>query len=485
MQVARKHLNDFSILTGRDYIPNWHHEIIASELEHIEQFADRDYKILIVEVPPRHGKSQECTIDFPAWYLGKKSSREVIVSSYSGELAVEFGGKTKDKVSGSQYKNIFPTVSLREDARAKGRWMTKEDGGYTAVGVGGSITGRGADVFVIDDPVKNREEAESEVMQKKCWDWFTSTAWTRLSPHGVVFIIMTRWHRYDLVGRLLDDKDLAPLCKVIRFPAIAEEDESCRKAGEALWPVRYNLDALKKTRLLVGAYDFASLYQQTPILSEFQEFKPHYFKKRTQSEVDRLRTRKFLTIDTALSKKASADYTGICENFVDSENFWNFRAWRVRMSPKELIDFLFTRHETMRYERIGIEKTIYYDAIRPFLDEEMRMRDKFLPIVPLEHKEISKEVRVRGLLPRYEAGAVFHIEGTCNDLEDELVTFPQGAHDDVADAAAYQLQIVNFQKQDVQRQVSPPPDSPYDGTIPVTQPRKSLMEEQMELLAKK
>jgi phage terminase large subunit-like protein len=176
-------------------------------------------------------------------------------------------------------------------------------------------------------------------------------------------------------------------------------------------------------------------------LSEDQEFQPHYFKVRTQEEVARLNTRNFLTIDTAISQKAHADFTGFCDNSVDTQNFWNLKAWRMKLGPKELIDMLFTLQDRRHYEKIGIEKTIYLQAIKPFLDEEMRKRNKFLPIVELQHNQIQKETRIRGLLPRYESGSIFHIEGACRDLEEEALVFPQGVHDDVLDSTAYQLQI--------------------------------------------
>ena len=182
---SRNNLVDFEIATNKNYEPNWHHDIIAKELEHIEAFGDRDYKILIITVPPRHGKSQQCSIDFPAWYLGRNPEGEIIISSYSADLAQEFGGKTREKVDSEEFKIIFPEVKLKEDEKSRGRWKTNKNGSYTAVGVGGSITGKGAKIFLIDDPVKNREEAESQVYQEKTWEWFTSTAFTRLSPGGV------------------------------------------------------------------------------------------------------------------------------------------------------------------------------------------------------------------------------------------------------------------------------------------------------------
>jgi hypothetical protein len=438
IQVAKSDLIDFSILTLNGYQPNWHHETIANALMQVER---GEIDRLIITVPPRHGKSELASIRFPAWYLGRHPDKEVITASYSADLAVDFGSKTRTLIESEQFRDIF-SLQLRPDDRAKSKWLTKEGGGYTSVGVGGPITGRGADLLVIDDPFKNREEADSPVYRDKVWNWYTSTAYTRLEKGGAIILILTRWHLDDLAGRILASED-ASRWKLIRLPAIAEKDEEHRKQGDALWADKYSVEELMRTKMVVGTYDWSSLYQQTPILTENQEFKPDWFKYRDQDEIDRLNTRNFLTVDTAISKKASADYTGLCDNSVDAQNFWHLKAWRMKIGPKELIDLLFTLHAKRSYEKIGIEKTIYLQAIQPFLDDEQIKRNTYLPIVELEHNQTAKETRIRSLIPRYGAGSIFHIGGTCKELEEELMTFPLGVHDDVADATAYQTQIAS------------------------------------------
>lgn len=442
-QRARSNLIDFEIATNPDYEPNWHHNIIAKELEHIETFGDRDYKVLIITVPPRHGKSQQCSIDFPSWYLGREDKGEIITASYSAELAQEFGGKAREKIDSAEYKHIFPFTKLKEDEKARGRWKTNEGGSYTAVGVGGPITGRGAKILLIDDPIKNREEAESEIYPQKIWDWFTSTAFTRLEPNGVVVLIMTRWNLKDLAARILQHPTLKDRTKVIKFAAIAEHDEfPYRGRGEALWKNRYPIKALLEIKNAVGPYDWSALYQGNPVLTENQEFKPGWYRTISEEEVSMMNCRRFLTVDTAISKKTQADFTGFCDNSVNRENFWHFRTWRVKIGPEELVDTLFSLHESNKYEKIGIERTVYLDGLKPYLDSEQRKRNKFLPLVELHHRQTSKEIRIRGLIPRYASKSIFHIEDRCKDLEEEMMNFPVGIHDDVLDAAAYQLQIV-------------------------------------------
>lgn len=392
-------------------------------------------------VPPRHGKSELGSINFPAWILGKRPELEIITSSYSADLAQDFGYKTRNLVASQEYKELFNT-ELREDSKSKAKWLTKEGGGYTAVGVGGAITGRGADILIIDDPIKNREEAESQTVRDKVWSWYTSTAYTRLEKNGAVILILTRWHKDDLAGRLLKaQEEGGDKWEVVKFPAVAIKDEFFRKEGDALWADKYDLTALNQIKNTIGIYDWSALYQQEPVSSESQEFKQEYFKYRTLDEVLGLQTNRFLTIDTAISQKASADNTGFCLNFVDRENNWNIKAWKKKISPLELIDDLFSLWDTFRLTSIGIEKTIYLQAIKPFLDQEMRIRNKFLTIVELEHNQVNKETRIRALLPRYESHSVYHITGQCVDLEEEQTNFPKGVHDDVLDSEAYQIQL--------------------------------------------
>lgn len=446
IQQAQKNLIDFEIATNPTYEPVWFQEKIAKELEHVEKFGDRDYKILIITLPPRHGKSNLCSIDFPAWFLGRNPTKEIIACSYSAELAQDFGSRTRNKVDSEEFKLIFPDVHLKEDEKARGRWRTNQGGSYVAVGVGGSITGRGSSVLLIDDPTKNREEAESQVYRDKVWNWFTSTAFTRLHPGGVVVIVLTRWHLDDLAGRILANSELSVRTKVMKFPAIANQDGSHRKQGEALWPERYPLSAIEEIKKTIGIYDFSSLYQCHPFTTESQEFKPEWYKYISEAELEVMQTAKYLTVDTAMSKKTHADYCGFCDNEVDRENFWNLRAWRARLGPEELVDSLFALHARRKYSKIGIERTAYLDGLKPFLDSEQRKRNIFLPVVDLEHKQVAKEIRIRSLIPRYASGSIRHVQGQCNDLEEEQMSFPTGVRDDILDSCSYQSQLAEKEK---------------------------------------
>lgn len=432
-ELARRNLLDFICYNFPEYDINWHHKVLASKLEGV---ANGTVKKLAVFMPPRHGKSEECSIQFPAWILGKKPKTKIIMASYSQELATDFGRKARNLVNTQEYRNVF-NINLAQDSKSAGRWNTDAGGYYVSTGIGGAATGKGADVLIIDDPHKNRKDADSPVKRKEVIEWYRSTAKTRLSPEGAVILILTRWHDSDLAGSIVDNT-----WDIVEFKAIAEEDDQYRKKGEALWASKFTVDWLLNQKKDIGSFEFSALYQQAPLDVENAEFKSKAFLYRTKEEVLGLHTERFLTIDTAVSKSTSSDYTGLVDNYVDTDQVWNISATHVRIDAGELINVIFDKHKALNYTRIGIEETIFYQAIQPFLVEEQRKRNIYLPIYPLKHNQIAKEIRIRGLLPRYEAGMIYHIAGHCDELEQELIRFPKSSHDDINDALAYQSQLV-------------------------------------------
>ncbi len=434
-ELARRHLLPFVQFRFPSYRTNWHHKILADALERVER---GELKRLIVNMPPRHGKSELVSVNFPAWCMGRDRNRSIMAASYGAGLAVDFGRKVRNIMDDQEYKLLFDT-RLAEDAQAKGSWATNGRGEYNAVGVGGSLTGKGASILLIDDPVKNREEADSEVVSESTWDWYRSTARTRLTPDGAVVIVMTRWKDNDLVGRIQEEARLSSgeAWEVITLPAIAEHDEEFRKEGEALWADHFTLENLKQVQLDIGNYEFASQYQQNPVNRETQIFKE--FRYISLDDVKKQVTSCYVTIDSALSKKKNSDNTGVCINWVNGENVWHLKAYKVKVDPTELIQLIFDLHSTYKPVAIGLEETTMTQAIDPFLTVEMSKKNIFPNVVPLKHGGVNKEVRIKGLLPRYDRGHIYHIEGLCNDLEKELVRFPSSAHDDVMDATAYQV----------------------------------------------
>lgn len=396
---------------------------------------------------PTHN-SDLATQKYPAWVLGKSPKFPIIVSSYSQDLATKFGQDTRDIIDSKNYQYIFDS-RLRSDTQPKANWMTEDGGGYLAVGVGGSITGKGFKIGIVDDPFKNREEADSPVVRESVWRWWASTFSTREEGNSAEIVILTRWHEDDLAGRLLKQQKEAEASgeehfdkwEILQFKAVAEVDElPYRKAGEPLWAGKFSIDKLLSRKNSIGLYEWSALYQQEPVDVASQEIKKEWFRYRTLEEVHNLVTRKFATIDTALSKHAKSDSTGVTRNYVDIDNRWNIRSTRYRINSKGLIDLVFLLHDE-GMEIIGIEEGAYKEAIQPFLEDEMRKRNKFPNIVTLKHGGVMKETRIRGLIPRYETGSIFHIVGECADLEEEAIKFPKGIHDDCIDSLAYQLQI--------------------------------------------
>lgn len=447
-EASRRGFPEYCVAIDPAYKLEWFHQKIALRLEKaVRQVEQGEDVRLMIFMPPRHGKSDTGTQKLPSWALGLHPEWPFIVSSYSSELATDFGQGTRDLMDSSNYKQIFDT-RLREDTTAKAKWMTEEGGGYTAVGVGGAITGRGFKFGIIDDPFKNREEADSPVTRESVHKWYRSTFYTRQEGNTAIILILTRWHDDDLAGRLLKEETEAEKAgeidydkwEVLEFKAIAEQDEPNRAKGEALWPHKFNLSKLLRTKSSIGSYEWSALYQQNPIDEENQEFKREWLQYRSMEEVLRMKTRKFATIDPAGSKHKKSDSTGVTRNWVNDLNEWNISSRRYRINSKGIIDLIFELH-IEGFEQIGIEEGVYKDAIEPFLKEEMDERGLYPNIITLKHRGVMKETRIRGLIPRYENRKVYHIGNTCTDLEEEYLRFPKAAHDDCLDTTAYQNQI--------------------------------------------
>lgn len=437
------------ILAKRDYLRyltyispwfrvSWHHKKLASVLERVES---GEIKRLMVFLPPRHSKSEMVTIGFPTWVLGRDKDKSIMVASYSDTLASEFGRQSRNIVDSPDYRRIFDTT-LSEDSQSKSTWATNGRGKFNAFGIGGAATGKGADILIIDDPIKNRKEADSFLIRDNISSWYKSTARTRLSPNGAVIIVLTRWHDDDLAGRILADEELRKDWTVISLPALAEEDEENRKEGEALWPDQFNKANLLQTQKEIGSFEWSALYQQNPLNSESQEFKEAYFKPITEAEVKQKQTTCFVTMDTAVKEDEESDFTGIIVNRVDWEQNWYIKGYHKKIDSVKLIEHIFDIWKEEKPDAIGIEETTFIQAVYPFLKLEMEKRKIYPLIYPMKHHGNSKVLRIRALLPRYQAKKIFHIAGECKQLESEQLRFPKGANDDILDALAYQEQIV-------------------------------------------
>ena len=310
--LSRRRLLPFVIRNEPDYQPGWVHKEICEKLEEFEQkVVEGKSPRLMLFMPPRHGKSTLASTQFPAWYLGRNPNHEVISCSYSASLALSFSRKVRQVLREPNYQTVFPKTELSKDSQSTENWLTTKGGGYLAAGVGGPITGRGAHVLVIDDPVKNREDAESATDRNKVWDWYSSTAYTRLAPGGGVLVILTRWHVDDLAGRLLAQmRGDGDKWEILSYPAIAVHDEKFREEGEALHPERYDEDALHKIRRAIGPRDWGALYQQNPVAQEGAILKREYW-NRWNSHQPPACEYIIQSYDTAFLKTETADFSSI------------------------------------------------------------------------------------------------------------------------------------------------------------------------------
>lgn len=378
----------------------------------------------MIFAPPRHTKSELASRRFPSWYLGRHPDKQLIAATYSGDFALDFGREVRGIVQSEEYRALFPDVSLAADSQAANRWHTSKGGVSVYVGVGGPITGRGAHIALIDDPFKNREEADSEVRRETVWKWYTSTLRTRLMPGGAVILIMTRWHDDDLAGRLLEKQP--DEWRVVELQAIAEENTSRERA---LWPEWYDLEALKRIRADVGPRDWSALFQQRPAPDDGTYFKREWFKFWAEKPKD---LHLYGTSDYAVTD-GGGDYTvhrvwGVAPN----GDIYRLDGWRGQTSADEWIEQKLNLIQ--RYKPIAWfgEAGVIQKAIQPMLTRRMRERKVFCRMewVP----SISdKSTRARGIQARMAMGAVYFEPAA--DI-DEFIRFPAGKHDDDVDTAS-------------------------------------------------
>jgi len=421
-ELARRHLIDFIEYTFPGYEAAPHHTLIADHLEAVER---GELDRLMITMPPRHGKSELASRRFPAWFLGRQPNRGIIAASYNSDLATDFGREVRAIVNSQEYGAIFKT-SLSQDSRAANRWNTAQGGTYIAAGVGTAVTGRGADVLLIDDPLKDRDEADSEVKRQRIWDWYTSTAYTRLAPGGRVVVIQTRWSEDDLSGRLLDAMESGgDDWTVLSLPAISEQ-------GEPLWPERYPIKALERIRANIGNRDWSALYQQEPAPEEGLYFKREWMRHYNEKP-EHLRI--YGASDYAVTADGG-DYTVHVVVGIDpQDNIYVLDIWRQQTDSNVWIDVfceLVNRHKPLMWaeEQGQIKK-----SIGPFL--ERRMRETHSYCAREQYPTVGdKPTRARSFQARMAMGKVYFPVSApwMANLENELFTFPAGVHDDQVDA---------------------------------------------------
>ena len=409
----------------------------------VDAVAGRGPNRLVIEVPPRHGKSELISHRTPAWFLGVYPDRQVMLASYESSFAQTWGRKARDLLE--EHGTVLYGIAIRDDARASDRWYVGgHDGVMGASGIGGRFTGMGADLLIVDDPIKNAEEARSKTIRDKHIDWWRSTAVTRLHPGAVVIVLMTRWHEQDLGGWLLneaepDELEGEPFTE-IRLPAIAEDNDPLgRERGEALWPERYSADLLARRCQSVGSYWWSAMYQGKPSPEGGGMFQREWFR--------RIKVRPIAGVKWARYWDVAATE----ESAKSSDPDWSVGALMGRYPDNR---YVIADIKRFRASPAGVEARLQATAAEDGGDIPIWIERE-----PGANAKIALNHLIRNVLPDYtvremvstkakvvradpvsaqaEAGNIDLVDGPwCNSFLDETEQFPNGAHDDQVDGVS-------------------------------------------------
>lgn len=422
---ATRHMMPFCMYVDSLYETPLHLQRLCAMLDKVER---GEIKRLMIFMPPRHGKSETVSRKFPSYYLGKHPDEKVIITSYGFNLAKGFSRANRDLISSWRYRLLFP-ICVAKDSRSVNDWdINGHRGGMLAAGVGGSTTGFGANLFIIDDPIKNKEEAESEVMREKHWDWYRSVVLTRLEPEAKLVLMMTRWHQQDLAGKILtqarDDKTEDEWV-VMNFPAVAElNDPLERTPGRSLWDSRYSEVTLSTTKRQVGSRIWFSLFQGRPQDPESQIIKREWVKWYRQLPLEHDR---YGGIDTATSKKTAADNMSLVDVVKDWEGYlYVDDVFLEKISVYAFAKHVNAQHEAKDYKLINIESNNAGEAVKQRIDEVGRLPVLgSYPPVSAVHTSTDKVIRVSEFSHLIENGTMRFKLGDpkVTKLVDHLVNF--------------------------------------------------------------
>lgn len=428
--------------------PCRHLHYVCERLEAVER---GDIDRLMIFMPPRHGKSQSTTETFPSWFLGKNPDRRVIEVSYSDTFAQKFGNRNRKKVQ--DFGESLFDVTLDKSNSSKKNWdIAGHAGGMISVGLGGGITGEGADLLLIDDVIKNRKEADSETVRDAIWDEYSATLLTRLAPGGRIILIMTRWHEDDLAGRIIQkSKENGEKWEIINLPCEAEEnDQLGRKEGEPLWPDRYGTDWMEKKKKTVSNRDWEALYQQHPrprnALSMFKrewfEIVPDYPRK--------ARSLRYWDLAATEAKPGKdPDWSSGCRMAEADGIYYIIDVQRLRGTPLDV-----QRRVAQAAELDGKNVPIYMEQ-EPGSSGVNTIDTYRRTVLPgysfyADKKTSNKIERAEPLSASAESHNVKIVRGDWNkDFLDEVSAFPNVKHDDMTDTASGAYAMLNNARQGI------------------------------------
>ena len=439
------------------FIDGRHHKVMAKKFEEI---ATGKIKRLIINMPPRHTKSEFASFMLPAWFLGLYPGKKIIQCSNTAELAVGFGRKVRNLVDSDAYARIFPNVNLRSDSKAAGRWSTNSNGEYFAIGVGGTVTGKGADLLIIDDPHSEQEAAlaagDPSVFDK-VYEWYTSGPRQRLQPGGSIVVVMTRWAKRDLTGKILQsmiDKD-GETWEVINFPAILP-------SGNPLWPEFWSLAELEALQLELPASKWNAQYQQSPTSEEGAIVKREWWKEWKEDKPPRC---EFIiqSWDTAFTKSERSDYSActtwgvfyLNENPNDP-NVILLDAFKKRMEFPELKEKAFNHYKEWEPDAFVVEAKA---SGAPLIFELRAMGISVSEFTPSRGND--KMVRINSVADLFASGKVWApATRWADELIEEMAAFPNSDHDDLVDSSTQAL--IRFRKGGFLRLQTDEEDEPFN-----------------------
>ena len=409
-----------------EFIEGSHHKIINKKFNDL---AEGKIKRLIINMPPRHTKSEFASYLLPAWMIGKNPKLKIIQATHTADLAIDFGRKTKNLVDQENYRELFPT-RLQEDSQAAGKWKTEQGGEYFAAGVGGAITGRGANLLIIDDPHKEQDIRADGKAFEKAMNWYTSGPRQRLQPGGAIVIVMTRWSTKDVTGQLLkaQGEEGSDQWDVVELPALLPD-------GKPVWPEFWTSEELLKTKASIPVSNWNAQYMQAPTGEEGALIKRDWWQdwtKKSPPPIDYI----IQSYDTAFTKGTKSDYSaittwGVFTTEADGQNIILLDAFKDRYEFPELRRVAYEQYLEWKPDMVIIEAK----ASGLPLTHELRAMD--IPVINFTpSRGNDKHVRVNSVAPLFESGKVWapmH-EHFAQEVVEECAAFPYGEHDDYVDS---------------------------------------------------
>ena len=436
-EVAQDNFMAFVKHVYDGFVEGTHHKQVARQFEKLSM---NPGSRIIVNMPPRHTKSEFASYLLPAWLIGKNPELKIIQTTHTAELAVRFGRKVRNLMELEIYKEIFPEVDLRADSKAAGRWETGQGGEYFAAGVGGAITGRGADLLIIDDP-HSEQDALSDTAMEHAYEWYTSGPRQRLQPGGSIVVVMTRWSLKDLTGKLIKAQAsdiMSDQWDVIEFPAILPSDN-------VLWPEFWKKEELLKVKASLSVGKWNAQWQQNPTAEEGAIIKKEWWNKWEKDSIPPV-SYIMQSYDTAFSKKETADYSAITTWGVfqpkegGPDNIILMDAKRGRWDFPELKSNAMEEYNYWEPDMVLIEAKA---SGTPLTDE---LRTMGIPVVNYTpSKGRDKHTRMHMVAPIFESGKVWAPEKKFSEeVIDECAAFPNGEHDDFCDSMS--MALIRYRK---------------------------------------